>query len=229
MPIAIPIAIAGAQTAATLGAQAWSNAGNIKRQREAFRQNLAMWNLQNEYNTPKAQMARYREAGLNPNLMYGQGNPGNATQMAKYNAPEMSISMPDIIGMIGQYQNSKLIAEQTKNVQADTALKVQERSIKELDKIIKQYEEELAFESSSALLELEEREGRKAPKRYWLEQDKAEAIKMRNKIMELGIKQTEKFMKYMDYSQIGGIAGDVMKVIGPIMNLIGVLRGQNLK
>jgi len=41
--------------------------------------NLEMWNLQNEYNSPKSQMARFKEGGLNPNLIYGQGTPGNAT------------------------------------------------------------------------------------------------------------------------------------------------------
>lgn len=30
-----------------------------------------------EYNTPKNQMARFQDAGLNPHLIYGQGNPGN--------------------------------------------------------------------------------------------------------------------------------------------------------
>lgn len=34
----------------------------------------------NEYNTPKNQMKRFKEAGLNPNLVYGQGNPGNQSQ-----------------------------------------------------------------------------------------------------------------------------------------------------
>lgn len=31
------------------------------------------------YNSPKAQMARFEEAGLNPNLIYGQGTPGITT------------------------------------------------------------------------------------------------------------------------------------------------------
>lgn len=35
---------------------------------------------QNEYNTPKNQMLRYQEAGLNPHLIYGQGSPGNQPQ-----------------------------------------------------------------------------------------------------------------------------------------------------
>lgn len=32
-----------------------------------------------EYNSPKQQMKRFREAGLSPYLMYGQGTPGNMT------------------------------------------------------------------------------------------------------------------------------------------------------
>lgn len=35
--------------------------------------NLADWNMINEYNHPSSQMARLREAGLNPNLVYGKG------------------------------------------------------------------------------------------------------------------------------------------------------------
>lgn len=35
-----------------------------------------MWNLQNEYNTPKAQMLRMKAAGLNPDMMYGTPNTG---------------------------------------------------------------------------------------------------------------------------------------------------------
>lgn len=36
--------------------------------------NIALWNMQNAYNTPKAQMLRFKEAGLNSNLIYGQTN-----------------------------------------------------------------------------------------------------------------------------------------------------------
>lgn len=36
--------------------------------------NINLWNMQNEYNTPKNQMLRFKEAGLNPNLIYGQTN-----------------------------------------------------------------------------------------------------------------------------------------------------------
>lgn len=33
----------------------------------------------NAYNSPKAQMERYKKAGLSPYLIYGQGTPGNMT------------------------------------------------------------------------------------------------------------------------------------------------------
>lgn len=36
--------------------------------------NMEMWNTQTAYNSPKEQMARLQNAGLNPNLAYGSGN-----------------------------------------------------------------------------------------------------------------------------------------------------------
>lgn len=41
--------------------------------------NYRMWQENNAYNTPAAQMQRYKDAGLNPALMYGQGSPGNSS------------------------------------------------------------------------------------------------------------------------------------------------------
>ena len=43
-----------------------------KQQEQAF--TLDMWNLVNQYNTPAAQMQRFQDAGLNPNLIYSQQN-----------------------------------------------------------------------------------------------------------------------------------------------------------
>lgn len=55
-------------------------------QDNAFSQSKEMWNLENQYNSPAAQMARLKTAGLNPNLMYGQGNTGNASGAPQYKA-----------------------------------------------------------------------------------------------------------------------------------------------
>lgn len=38
----------------------------------AYARDVEMWNRQNAYNTPEAQMKRYEEAGLNKHLIYGQ-------------------------------------------------------------------------------------------------------------------------------------------------------------
>jgi hypothetical protein len=48
-----------------------------------------MWHKQNAYNTPAMQMKRMRKAGLNPALMYGQGNVGNADRVQGYQPPQI--------------------------------------------------------------------------------------------------------------------------------------------
>lgn len=45
---------------------------NLSRQQNQW--NIEQWNRENAYNSPAAQMARYKAAGLNPDLMYGQQN-----------------------------------------------------------------------------------------------------------------------------------------------------------
>lgn len=39
---------------------------------------IEAWKMENAYNSPKSQMQRYQEAGLNPNLIYGQQNLGSS-------------------------------------------------------------------------------------------------------------------------------------------------------
>lgn len=68
----------------TIGAQKRAATTAYKRQKE-------FWNMQNAYNTPKAQMERLKAAGLNPALMYGQGNTGNAQGLS-------SVSKADVQG-----------------------------------------------------------------------------------------------------------------------------------
>lgn len=57
---------------------------NKELQDYVFSKNLEQWQRENRYNSPSAQMARYRSAGLNGNLIYGQSNLAGAS-------PEMSI------------------------------------------------------------------------------------------------------------------------------------------
>lgn len=67
------------------------NIGNRRLANKAQNFELEMWNKANEYNSPAAQMARYKAAGLNPNLIYGSGvaSAGNAASAApKAHIPE---------------------------------------------------------------------------------------------------------------------------------------------
>ena len=52
------------------------------------------WAMQNEYNSPQAQMQRLQEAGLNPAMMYGQGNTGNAGGLHAPQAPKWTPQAP---------------------------------------------------------------------------------------------------------------------------------------
>jgi len=62
---------------------------NYKRNRA---DTLADWDRQNAYNTPAAQMQRFRDAGINPNLVVGSGGPGNSTPV---NTPDASAFQTD--------------------------------------------------------------------------------------------------------------------------------------
>lgn len=57
----------------------YQNEWQTQENEKAYQRSLQMWNLQNEYNSPTQQMARLRSAGLNPNLVYGNGAVGNTT------------------------------------------------------------------------------------------------------------------------------------------------------
>ncbi|AZL82935.1 DNA pilot protein [Apis mellifera associated microvirus 35] len=50
----------------------------------AYQRSVEMWNMQNLYNSPSAQMDRFKAAGLNPHLIYGQGSSGNASGFPQY-------------------------------------------------------------------------------------------------------------------------------------------------
>lgn len=67
--------------------QSDANQANVELSREQMAWQEAMWNKQNAYNHPVQQMSRYREAGLNPNLIYGSGSAsaGNAASVGSYN------------------------------------------------------------------------------------------------------------------------------------------------
>jgi hypothetical protein len=92
--------------------------------------NLEQWQRENDYNSPTAQMARYRQAGLNPDLIYGQQNLSASSPTLTSGAP----STPQDMSPIGEkYRSfgeatkamaeSQLLQAQIDNLNADTGQK----------------------------------------------------------------------------------------------------------
>lgn len=92
----------------------------------AYSQDLAMWNKQNEYNSPEAQMLRLQQAGLNPNLVYGTGTvSGNtSSNMPKYQAPTAEYNYKPIdLGQgvssaISTFQDTQMRSAQLRSIDA---------------------------------------------------------------------------------------------------------------
>lgn len=83
---ALGSAISGAFS---LGGAALQNKYNKEMAALQNQYNIDMWNMQNEYNTPTAQMQRLVDAGLSPNLAYGQVSSGVSSKAPDQIAPQM--------------------------------------------------------------------------------------------------------------------------------------------
>lgn len=89
---------------------------NQKLAEEAYQRDVAMWKLQNAYNTPAKQMQRLQIAGLNPNLVYGGGNvtgntAGSPPSYPQVTAPSSKAQKLDLVrnvlGIFDEYQSIK--------------------------------------------------------------------------------------------------------------------------
>lgn len=128
----VPTAIGAAASAGSSYASGKQSRKNLERQIQANRELAAysydqqkqMIHQQNLYNAPASQMERYKEAGLNPNLIYSQGNPGQQTEIAKYNAPREDYKgippVVDVGSVLEQFQNFAMKNAQIDNVRAVT-------------------------------------------------------------------------------------------------------------
>lgn len=160
----MPIGVGGA--AAISGAVALSGSAmqnqNVKKQSKSQRQwNLNQWNRQNmhdytlnahqnmreyskwreenKYNSPIEQMARFKEAGLSPHLMYGKGTSGNASPIQQsaqrssdvkgYTQPQMQNILKGV-DVFGQMADLKNVEARTNNVDANTSVLNEEAKLK---------------------------------------------------------------------------------------------------
>lgn len=84
---------------------------------------LTDWNKQNAYNSPSQQMQRFKEAGLNPNLVYGQMTNAPVVRSAEAKAPDFvapRLDTQNVGNILGSYYDIK---------SKELSLKQQEKAI----------------------------------------------------------------------------------------------------
>lgn len=83
--------------------------------------NMSAWQANNEYNTPANQLARLREAGINPNLFYGNGQ--SVAGISKSPPQQVAPRSPDVAGALKNsifaYQQAKLNQAQVEQANAN--------------------------------------------------------------------------------------------------------------
>lgn len=113
---------------------------------------LEDWNRQNAYNHPTQQMQRLKEAGLNPNLVYGGGATTLAQPIKSPEAQVPNIDLQKIPEGIGAYQGIKnqeleysriqkameLQEAQKKNIEANTLSTLTGVDVKKVDMLGKE-------------------------------------------------------------------------------------------
>jgi len=101
-----------------LGNQITSNKQYKRQRRDA----IEFWHMQNAYNSPEEQMKRFSAAGLNPNLIYGRGESGNAGPISVPDVQPPQHRSPDIQGGGSERVMSNLLMQadlRIKNAQAN--------------------------------------------------------------------------------------------------------------
>jgi prophage DNA circulation protein len=114
---------------AQLGGSLLQHSLNQRSQKKAFEQNVQFWQNKfdqtNAYNHPVQQMARMKQAGLNPALMYGQSATG-ATGTAQSQSSEGAKAAQ----MSGGMNQLGLVSAQAEQIKAQTDLAKQDRALR---------------------------------------------------------------------------------------------------
>lgn len=127
-----------------------TNVANMLIAQYGYDQQKEMIRQQNEYNSPLQQLKRYTEAGLNPNLIYGEGkaSAGNQSDIAKLQAPNLQTPHIDfgdlgVTSGVTAYLQMKQLELQNKKTEAE----VERMNMQNLltDRYVKQSDAELKY------------------------------------------------------------------------------------
>jgi hypothetical protein len=98
---------------ASIGTTLFNTGSTLYANSQNRKNSLADWNRQNAYNAPAQQMQRYKEAGLNPNLIYSQQNNAQPVRSTDYVAPQA----PDFQGILAKSSQIKVQNQQLANLE----------------------------------------------------------------------------------------------------------------
>lgn len=144
-----PLLVAGVAAGANLLGQGINAASTSSMNKQTRRFNnwmydkqrehaLQDYNSQNEYNSPASQMARLKTAGLNPNLVYGNGNsvqnaaPVRSSDSGSWNpdAPQFNPGDAASAGL-SAYYSSQIQQQNIDNLKAQNTVLLEEAALKE--------------------------------------------------------------------------------------------------
>lgn len=148
--MAAPIVAAGIAAGSALlgqGAQMMAT-GKMNRKNRAFAEKmmhrqrdwaLEDYAMQNEYNSPQAQMARLKAAGLNPNLVYGSGATAEGGVVRSTDTAKYAGETPSFDGLkgagsqgIAAYQNAQQMALQNNLTKQQITIAERDAQLKEI-------------------------------------------------------------------------------------------------
>lgn len=135
--IAPVIPLAGAAVDAL--SQSSTNKANMNLAKYQNAWNYDMWQKQNEYNTPLAQMQRLKDAGLNPNLVYQNGADNTAASPSRADVPHLqaytgfSNAANNMVNSLVTHAQIENLQEQNNILRIDAKAREQAIREKELD------------------------------------------------------------------------------------------------
>lgn len=138
--MAAPLLLAGIQAGASALNTASTAINNAKARRHTekmfnWQRDAALtdWRMQADYNSPAAQMQRLREAGLNPNLVYGNGADATMSAPPRSSSPQSwnpEAPQLDATSAIQAYQQTQFQQQQMNNMETQRTVMEAEKQLK---------------------------------------------------------------------------------------------------
>ena len=100
----------------------WQNANEVR-----------MWQMNNEYNTPLNQMKRLQEAGVNPNLAFSNGQLSNVSASSPRSASPQSVNAPNFGN--SSFADAIMRANELKNSAANRNVQEHQAQLLEMQKL----------------------------------------------------------------------------------------------